>query len=62
MAKCIAAENVGAGLRHAVLCPNVTGKIKDTIAHSKRAHAGSLARDDYLQVARSCILWTLFVC
>ena len=42
MAKAIAAEKVRAELRHAVVCPNVTGRSKDRIAQSKRARAGSL--------------------
>ena len=32
-----------AGLRHAVVCPNVTGRTRERIAQSKRARAGSLA-------------------
>ena len=32
-----------AGLRHAVVCPNVTGRTKERIAQNKRARAGSLA-------------------
>ena len=51
MVKLIAAENAKAGLRHAVVCPNVTGRTKERIAQSKRARAGSLAL-----VARTCIL------
>ena len=43
MAKWIAAEKAKAGLRHAVVCSNVTGRAKDSIAQSKQAHAGSLA-------------------
>ena len=43
MAKWIAAENTKAGLRHPVVCPNVTGRTKKRIAQSKRARAGSLA-------------------
>ena len=43
MAKCIAAEKARAGLRHAVACPNVTGRTKEKIAQSKRARADSLA-------------------
>ena len=43
MAKWIVAEKARAGLRHAVVCPNVTGRIKERIAQSKRARAGSLA-------------------
>ena len=43
MAKWIAAEKNKAGLRHAVVCPNVTGRTKERMAQSKRAHAGSLA-------------------
>ena len=36
MTKWIAAEKVKARLRHAVVCPNVTGKTKKRIAQSKR--------------------------
>ena len=32
-----------AGLRHAVVSPNMTGRTKERIAQSKRARAGSLA-------------------
>ena len=32
-----------AGQRHAVVCPNVTGRTNQRIAQSKRARAGSLA-------------------
>ena len=46
VAKWIAAEKTKAGLRHAVVYPNVTGNIKERIAQSKRAHAGSLALVD----------------
>ena len=42
MAKWITAEKVGAGLRHAVVCSNVTGRNKNRIAQSKRVRAGSL--------------------
>ena len=42
MAKCIVAEKAKAGLWHAVICPNVTGRAKERIAQSKRARAGSL--------------------
>ena len=45
MPKWIAAEEARAGLRHAVVCPNVTGRIKE-IAESKRARAGSPALVD----------------
>ena len=38
MAKWIAA----AGLRHAIVCPNVTGRTEERIAQSKRARVGSL--------------------
>ena len=44
--KWIAAEKTKAGLRHAVVCPNVTGRTKARIAQSKRARAGSLALVD----------------
>ena len=39
MAKWIVAEKNEAGLRHAVACPNVTGRTKERIAQSKRARA-----------------------
>ena len=42
-AKWIAAEKVMAGLRHAAVCPNVTGRTKEMIAQSKRARIGRLA-------------------
>ena len=56
MAKRIAAEKVGAGLRYAVACPNVTGRIEERIAQTRRARAGSLATADQPQVARIGIL------
>ena len=56
MAKWIAAEKAKVGLRHEVVCPNVTGRAKKRIAQSKRARAGSLALADQPQVARTCIL------
>ena len=46
MAKLIAAAKAKAGLRHAVVCPNATGRTKVRIAQRKRAHAGSLALVD----------------
>ena len=46
MAKWIAAEEARAGLSHAVVWPNVTGRTKERIAQSKRARAGSLALVD----------------
>ena len=46
MAKLIVGEKAEAGLRHAVVCPNVTGRTKERIAQSKRARAGSLALVD----------------
>ena len=43
MTKWIDAAKVRAGLlRHAVACPNVTGRTKERIAQSKRTRAGSL--------------------
>ena len=56
MAKSITAEKASAGLRHAVVCPNVTGRTKERVAQSKRVRAGSLALVDQPQVARTCIL------
>ena len=46
MAKWIVAEKARAGLRHAIVCPNVTGRTKERIAQIKRARAGSLALVD----------------
>ena len=46
VAKRIAAEKARAGLRHAVVHPNVTGRTKERIAQSKRTRAGSLALVD----------------
>ena len=43
MAKWIVAGKNKAGLRHAAVCPNVAGRIKERIAQSKRVRAGSLA-------------------
>ena len=43
MPKWIAAEKARAGLRHAVVCPNVTGRTKEGKAQSKRDRAVSLA-------------------
>ena len=43
MAKWIAAEKAWTGLRHAVVCPNVMGKVKERIVQSQCARAGSLA-------------------
>ena len=43
MAKWIAAEKARAGLRRAVVCPNMTRRTKERIIQSKRARAGSLA-------------------
>ena len=43
MPKRIVAEKTKAGLRHAVVCLNVTGRTKKSIAPSKWACAGSLA-------------------
>ena len=42
IAKWIAEEKVRGGLRHAVVCPRVTGRTKERIAQSKRARAGFL--------------------
>ena len=46
MAKWINADETKAGLWHAVVCPNVTGRTKERIAQSKRDRAGSLALVD----------------
>ena len=52
MVRLIAAEKVRAGLRHAIVCPNVTGRTEERIAQSKRACACWLARHSWL--ATSC--------
>ena len=46
MAEWTAAEKASAGLRHAVVCLNVTGRSKERMAQSKRVRAGSLANVD----------------
>ena len=46
MAKWMTAKKARAGLRHAVVCPNVTGRINERISQSKRARVGSLALVD----------------
>ena len=46
MMKWISAEEVRAGLQHAVVCPNMSGGTKERIAQSKRARAGSLTLVD----------------
>ena len=51
MAKCISAEKARAGLRHALVCLNVTERTKGKIVRSK-----TLAIVDWPQVARTCIL------
>ena len=52
----LSVEKARAGLRHALVCLNVTGRTKGKIVQSKRARAGSLAIVDWSQVARTCIL------
>ena len=46
MMKHIAAEKVRAGPRHAVVCPDVTGRTKDRIAQSKRVRTASFTKGD----------------
>ena len=46
MAKLIAVEEATAGLRHAVVYPNVTGRTKERISQSKLVRAGLLALID----------------
>ena len=43
MTKWIAAERAKTAIRHAVVCPNVTGRAKERVAQSKRARARFLA-------------------
>ena len=51
MAKWIAAEKAWAGLRYAVVCSNVTERVKERIAQIKRARADSLGMVIKPQVA-----------
>ena len=53
VAKWIVAEKVRAGVRHRVVCPKVTGRIKDRIAQTKRARAGLLVIIGSPQVTRT---------
>ena len=46
MAKWMDAEKARAGLRHAVVCPNVRGRTKEKMVQSKRTRAGSLSLVD----------------
>ena len=46
MMKWIAAKRARAALRHAAICPNVTGRTKERVAQSKRARTGLLATVD----------------
>ena len=47
MAEWIVAEKIKeAGLRHVLVCPNVTGRTEERISQSKRDRAGSLALVD----------------
>ena len=46
MTKWIAAAKARAGVRHAVVCPNVTGRTEEKIVQSERARAGLLALID----------------
>ena len=55
------AEKARAGLRHTVVCSNVTGKNKERTAQSKRARVGSLAIVDLPYVAQTCILRAFFL-
>ena len=60
VAKWIAEEEVEAGLRYAVECPNVTRRIKERIARSKRARTGSVVLADYPHRALTCVLRAMF--
>ena len=55
MAKWVAAEKVRAGPRHAVVCPNVTGRTKNRIAQNKRSCAGLLDVVDYIHMWRELV-------
>ena len=60
MATWMASEKARAGLRHAVGCPNATGRTKDRVAQSERARL--LAIVDWPEVARTCILRAVCRC
>ena len=62
MAKWIVADKTKAGLWHAVVCPNVTGRAKKRIAQSKRTRAGSLALVDYNHKWRELVSSGRLVC
>ena len=47
MAEWIDAEKIRTELRHAVVCPNMTGMTKDRVAQSKRVRTDSLAMVDH---------------
>ena len=50
-------QSQGWTTRHALVCPNVTGRTNERIAQSKRVHAGSLAIVvDEPQVARMFVV------
>ena len=59
MGKLIAAEKARSRLRHAVVCPNVTGRTQERIAQREHARVGSLAIVDKSHVTSTCC--TLFV-
>ena len=46
MGKWIVADKARAGVRHAIVCSNVSGRIEERIAQSKRDRACSLALID----------------
>ena len=55
MAKWIAAaKKAKAGLRHAVVCPNVTGRTKERIDSPKQAYSFVLVRSSYLIKLARC--------
>ena len=56
MAKWIVAEKARAGIRHAVMCPIMMGRMKERIPQSKRARFSSLAIVEYPQVVQTCTL------
>ena len=62
MAKWIIAEKTTAGLRLAVVCPNLTGRTKERIAQSKGARASSLAFIDYSHKWRELVPSGRLVC
>ena len=60
MAKLTSSEKVRAGLRHAVVCPNVAGRAKEMLAQSKWARTGLHNMSCHLFVALRLFCFAFF--